>query len=389
MEEMEKFTNKLFSFVEDYRVGAKIKVVGVGGGGCNAVNRMIQSKVEGIEFIVANTDMQALDKCLAPVKLQIGARLTKGLGAGANPEIGRAAALEDTDRIIECLEGADMVFITAGIGGGTGTGAAPIIASLASELGALTIAVVTKPFAFEGKRRMSRRKWGLKDLKECVDTFITIPNDRLLQALDLRTPLNQAFNVCDDVLRQAIQGISDLIQVPGVINLDFADVRTIMESMGVALMGIGLGEGEGRAAEAARRAISNPLLEDSNIQGAKGIIWNITGSSDMTMMDVQEAAAIIQDAADASANIIFGAVTDEDLGDKVKITIIATGFEPQAGKQVDRNTHAAETAAPVAKASPAAETEEPMVFSEVRYQTALDMDNRNLEIPAYLRRKAL
>ena len=241
--------SRLFTFEEEHKVGAKIKVVGVGGGGCNAINRMITSKVEGIEFIAANTDQQALEKSLAPVKLQIGSKLTKGLGAGANPDIGRAAALEDTDRIIEHLEGADMVFITSGLGGGTGTGAAPIIASLASELGALTIAVVTKPFAFEGRKRAAQAEMGLKDLKDCVDTVITIPNDRLLQALDLKTTLLQAFNVCDDVLRQAVQGISDLITVPGMINLDFADVRAIMSDMGIALMGIGVAEGENRVGE--------------------------------------------------------------------------------------------------------------------------------------------
>ncbi len=283
MEGMNKVPNRLFTFEEEGRVGAKIKVVGVGGGGCNAVNRMIQARVEGIEFISANTDLQALERSMAPIKLQLGGKLTKGLGAGANPDVGRAAALEDTERIIEQLEGADMVFITAGLGGGTGTGAAPIIASLSSELGALTIAVVTKPFTFEGRRRSSQAEMGLKDLKDCVDTVITIPNDRLLQALDLKTPLMQAFNVCDDVLRQAVQGISDLITVPGMINLDFADVRTIMQDMGIALMGIGVGEGDNRAADAARRAISNPLLEDCQIHGAKGVIMNVTGSDSMTM----------------------------------------------------------------------------------------------------------
>lgn len=396
MEEMEKSANRLFSFTEDLKVGAKIKVIGVGGGGCNAVNRMIASRVEGIDFVVANTDLQALEKCMAPVKLQIGAKLTKGLGAGANPEIGRAAALEDTERIIETLEGSDMVFITAGLGGGTGTGAAPIIASLASELGALTIAVVTKPFSFEGRRRAAQAETGLKDLKDCVDTFITIPNDRLLQALDLRTPLNQAFVTCDDVLRQAIQGISDLIQIPGIINLDFADVRTIMQDMGVALMGIGVGEGENRSTDSARRAISNPLLEESNIQGAKGIIWNITGSSNLTMMDINEAANIIQEAADPSANIIFGAVTDENMADRVKITIIATGFEPASARQEAKPVVAKPSVAEpvrlpepemVKLAAAGGGGAEPVVFSELKFQTRLEVEDRRLEIPTYLRRK--
>ncbi len=385
MEGMNKVPNRLFTFEEEGRVGAKIKVVGVGGGGCNAVNRMIQARVEGIEFISANTDLQALERSMAPIKLQLGGKLTKGLGAGANPDVGRAAALEDTERIIEQLEGADMVFITAGLGGGTGTGAAPIIASLSSELGALTIAVVTKPFTFEGRRRSSQAEMGLKDLKDCVDTVITIPNDRLLQALDLKTPLMQAFNVCDDVLRQAVQGISDLITVPGMINLDFADVRTIMQDMGIALMGIGVGEGDNRAADAARRAISNPLLEDCQIHGAKGVIMNVTGSDSMTMHDISEAAAVLQDAADPTANIIWGVVYDQGLGDKVKITVIATGFEAQAAKAAMPAPGQQTTAAvgqPVAE--PALE---PVCVADMKMASGLDVAPSRLDIPAYLRRK--
>ncbi len=385
MEGMNKVPNRLFTFEEEGRVGAKIKVVGVGGGGCNAVNRMIQARVEGIEFIAANTDLQALERSAAPIKLQLGGKLTKGLGAGANPDVGRAAALEDTERIIEQLEGADMVFITAGLGGGTGTGAAPIIASLSSELGALTIAVVTKPFTFEGRRRSSQADMGLKDLKDCVDTVITIPNDRLLQALDLKTPLMQAFNVCDDVLRQAVQGISDLITVPGMINLDFADVRTIMQDMGIALMGIGVGEGDNRAADAARRAISNPLLEDCQIHGAKGVIMNVTGSDSMTMHDISEAAAVLQDAADPTANIIWGVVYDQGLGEKIKITVIATGFEAQAAKAA-MPAPGQQTTAAVGK--PAAETAmETVCVADMRMASGLDVAPGRLDIPAYLRRK--
>ncbi len=316
-----------FLFDERRDDGASIKVIGVGGGGSNAVNRMIEAGVDGVEFLVANTDLQALKQSHAPVKLQIGARLTKGLGAGANPEIGREAALEDTDKIIEALEGADMIFVTTGLGGGTGTGAAPIVASLAAELGGLTVAVVTKPFAFEGKKRMTQAERGLGDLKECVDTVITIPNEQLLATLEKGTSLFDAFHIADDILRQAVQGISDLITVPGLINLDFADVKTVMHGMGMALMGTGVASGENRAVEAARRAISSRLLEDGSIQGAKGVLINITGGGDLLLHEVSEASGIIHEAADGEANIIFGAVLDERMKDEVKITVIATGFE--------------------------------------------------------------
>ena len=309
------------------RRGAKIKVVGVGGGGSNAVNRMVEVGLSGVEFIVANTDVQALDHNRAGVKVQIGHKLTKGLGAGADPNIGRQAALEDTDTIIQALSGADMIFVTTGLGGGTGTGAAPVIASLASELGALTIAVVTKPFRFEGRKRAIQAEAGLEALRDCVDTVITIPNERLLSIIDRKTSLTDAFTMADDVLRQAIQGISDLILVPGLINLDFADVKTIMSGMGVAMMGTGIAEGENRALEAAQKAISSPLLEDSTVNGARGVIINITGGPDLSLMEVNEASCVIQEAAHEDANIIFGAVVDPELTGKVKITVIATGFD--------------------------------------------------------------
>jgi len=313
--------------MDDDQLTAKIKVIGVGGGGGNAVNRMIQAGIKGVEFMVANTDVQAMRNALAPVKLQIGAKLTKGLGAGANPEIGKQAALEDTDRILEALSGADMIFITTGMGGGTGTGAAPIIASLAAELGALTVAVVTKPFGFEGKRRRVQAEHGIRGLRDTVDTLITIPNERLLNFVDRGTSLNDAFKMADDILRQAVQGISDLITVPGEINLDFADVKTIMHGMGMALMGTGVSSGEHRAVEAAQRAISSPLLEEASIEGAKGVLINITGGRDMTLFEVHEAASIIQEAADEEANIIFGTVIDNSMKDEIKVTVIATGFD--------------------------------------------------------------
>jgi cell division protein FtsZ len=312
---------------EEGRTGARIKVVGVGGGGSNAVNRMVLAGLDGVEFIVANTDLQAIKLNAAPHKIQIGSKLTKGLGAGADPNVGRQAALEDTDKLIEALDGADMVFVTTGLGGGTGTGAAPVIASLASELGALTIAVVTKPFKFEGKKRQLQAERGLDELRDCVDTVITIPNERLLATIARSTSLNEAFVSADDVLRQAIQGISDLILVPGLINLDFADVKTIMAGMGIAIMGTGLADGESRAMEAAQRAISSPLLEDASVKGARGVIINVTGGTDLSLIEVSEASAIIQEAAHEDANIIFGAVVDPKMEGKVKITVIATGFD--------------------------------------------------------------
>lgn len=315
------------SLDEETQVGASIKVVGVGGGGGNAVNRMIASRIGGVEFLAANTDLQALRSNYAPAKIQIGSKLTKGLGCGADPEMGRQAALEDTEKILEAMEGADMVFITAGLGGGTGTGGAPILASLASELGALTVAVVTKPFTFEGKWRMAQALEGIRELRDCVDTLISIPNDRLLSTVDRNTSLADAFSIADDVLRQAVQGISDLITVPGLINLDFADVRTIMRGMGDAVMGTGLAKGENRAIEAAQKAISSPLLEEASIDGARGVIINITGGEDMSLVEVNEASSVIHDAADENANIIFGAVVDPSMDGRLKITVIATGFQ--------------------------------------------------------------
>src|SRR5215210_2759795 len=312
---------------EQARSGARIKVVGVGGGGSNAVNRMVASGLDGVEFLIANTDCQALRLNAAPNKLQIGAKLTKGLGAGADPNVGRQAALEDTEKLIEALDGADMVFVTTGLGGGTGTGAAPVIASLASELGALTIAVVTKPFKFEGKKRQLQAERGLEELRDCVDTVITIPNERLLATIARTTSLTTAFTGADDVLRQAIQGISDLILVPGLINLDFADVKTIMAGMGIAIMGTGIAEGDSRAMDAANAAISSPLLEDASVKGARGVIINVTGGSDLSLIEVSEASEIIQEAAHEEANIIFGAVVDPKMEGKVKITVIATGFD--------------------------------------------------------------
>ncbi len=312
---------------EEGRTGARIKVVGVGGGGSNAVNRMVLAGLEGVEFIVANTDLQALKLNAAPNKIQIGGKLTKGLGAGADPNVGRQAALEDTEKLIEALDGADMVFVTTGLGGGTGTGAAPVIASLASELGALTIAVVTKPFRFEGKKRQTQAERGLEELRDCVDTVITIPNERLLATIARTTSLTDAFTSADDVLRQAIQGISDLILVPGLINLDFADVKTIMAGMGIAIMGTGIGEGDARAMDAASAAVSSPLLEEASVKGARGVIINVTGGSDLSLIEVSEASAIIQEAAHEDANIIFGAVVDPKMEGRVKITVIATGFD--------------------------------------------------------------
>ena len=311
---------------------AKIKVVGVGGGGVNAVNRMIEARLEGVEFLVANTDLQSLRLSRAGVKIQIGSKLSNGLGAGANPEIGRRAALEDTDKLIDALEGADMVFVTAGLGGGTGTGAAPIVASLANELGALTVAVVTKPFGFEGKRRMAQAEQGIAELMQSVGTVIVIPNEKLLSVANA-AGFFESFRVADDVLRQAVQGISDIIQVPGIINRDFADVRTTMEGMGYAVMGTAMASGERRAAEAAKRAISSPLLDNGGIFGARGLLINITGSSSLALREVNEACQIIQGAADDEANIIFGAVQDESMKEQIKITVIATGFRYGAVEQ--------------------------------------------------------
>jgi cell division protein FtsZ len=318
---------------DDIARGAKIKVIGVGGGGGNAVNRMIAAKLEGVEFIVANTDVQALQLSQAPVKLQLGVKLTSGLGAGANPDVGRRAALEDSEKIIEALEGADMVFVTAGLGGGTGTGAAPVIASLASEMGALTVAVVTRPFSFEGKRRMQQAERGMSELLEGVDTMIVIPNEKLL-AVAKDAGFFESFRVADDVLLQGVQGISDIITIPGIINRDFADVKTTMAGMGYAVMGTAVRSGENRAIAAAQAAMASPLLEAGAIDGARGILINISGSSSLKLSEVNAASTLIQNAAHEDANIIFGAVLDENMGDDVKITVIATGFrQDQLGRR--------------------------------------------------------
>ena len=328
---------------------ANIKVIGVGGGGNNAVNRMVESDLKGVQFLSVNTESQVLELSRADVAIQIGEKVTKGLGAGANPQIGEEAAQESREDIMKALEGADMVFVTAGMGGGTGTGAAPIVAECAKEVGALTVGVVTKPFAFEGKRRRAQAEKGIEFLTQKVDTIIVIPNDKLLQVVDKKCSLSDAFRTADEVLRQGIKGISDLIQVPGLINLDFSDVKTIMTEQGEALMGIGIGEGENRAADAAKMAINSPLLETS-IDGAKGILLNITGSSNLSLFEINEAAEIISDAADPDANIIFGSVIDENLGDKVQITVVATGFNssaksvPEFGKTT--TTRPASTSAP-------------------------------------------
>ena len=322
--------------------GARIKVVGVGGGGSNAVNRMIQARMEGVEFVAANTDVQALKLSEASVKLQLGVRLTSGLGAGSNPDVGRRAALEDSEKIIEALEGADMVFVTAGLGGGTGTGAAPVIASLASEMGILTVAVVTKPFAFEGKRRLAQAERGLKELIDSVDTMIVIPNEKLL-AVAKDAGFFESFRIADDVLRQGVQGISDIITIPGIINRDFADVKTTMAGMGQAVMGTALRSGTNRAIEAAQAAMASPLLEAGAIDGARGILINITGSSSLKLSEVNEASSLIQEAAHEDANIIFGAVLDEKMGEEVKITVIATGFRDQMPERRARMLNVEET----------------------------------------------
>ncbi|WP_059170058.1 cell division protein FtsZ [Bacillus sp. FJAT-27445] len=311
---------------------ATIKVIGVGGGGNNAVNRMIEHGVQGVEFIAVNTDAQALNLSKAEVKMQIGAKLTRGLGAGANPEVGKKAAEESKEQIEEALRGADMVFVTAGMGGGTGTGAAPVIAQIARDLGTLTVGVVTRPFTFEGKKRQSQAAMGIAGMKEAVDTLIVIPNDRLLEIVDKSTPMLEAFREADNVLRQGVQGISDLIAVPGLINLDFADVKTIMSSKGSALMGIGIAAGENRAAEAAKKAISSPLLETS-IDGAQGVLMNITGGTNLSLYEVQEAADIVASASDQEVNMIFGSVINENLKDEILVTVIATGFNEETLQQ--------------------------------------------------------
>jgi cell division protein FtsZ len=341
----------MFEIQEAKVLGAKIKVVGVGGGGCNAVNTMIRAGLSGVEFIAANTDKQVLESVLAPNKIAIGQELTRGLGAGANPDVGRKAALEDYAQIAEMLQGADMVFITAGMGGGTGTGAAPIFAKIAKEVGALTVGVITKPFLFEGKKRMKQALEGINQLRESVDSLIIIPNNRLLNISGASLSMMQAFGKADEILLNAVQGISDLINHTGYINSDFADVRTIMENKGLALMGIGFGQGDHRAVEAATSAISSPLLEDVSINGATGIIINITGGSNLTLHEVNEATSIIQDSAHEDAQIIFGTVIDESMNDKVKVTVIATGLGCDVTAQLTEMKNASPLARPAANAA--------------------------------------
>jgi cell division protein FtsZ len=349
---------------------AVIKVVGVGGGGTNAVNRMVDAGLSGVEFIAVNTDAQALMMCAADVKIHIGSKVTRGLGAGADPAVGQAAAQESRDELKEALKGADMIFVTAGEGGGTGTGGAPIVAELGRELEALTVGVVTRPFAFEGRRRAEQAEIGIQELRDRVDTLIVIENDRLLQVVEKRTPVTEAFGIADDILRQGVQGITDLITVPGLVNLDFADVRTIMRDAGSALMGIGAASGESRAAEAARTAVSSPLLE-SSIDGATGILLNITGGPDLGLFEVNEAAEVVTSAADANANVIFGAVIDDAAGDEIRVTVIATGF----GTRQPRRRRLEPVAVPAgAKRMPPVPPREPVEVSDA-----------DLEIPSFLR----
>ncbi|WP_022930683.1 cell division protein FtsZ [Patulibacter americanus] len=372
---------------------AVIKVVGVGGGGTNAVNRMIDAGLRGVEFVACNTDAQALAMCDADIKINIGTEVTRGLGAGANPEVGHAAASESRDEIREALKGADMVFVTAGEGGGTGTGAAPVIAEIAKgEIGALTVGVVTRPFSFEGSQRMRQAEDGINRLREVVDTLVVIPNDRLLGLVEKRTSILDAFRSADNVLRQGVQGITDLITIPGLINLDFADVRTVMHDAGTALMGIGQSGGETRAGEAAKQAISSPLLEDS-VEGATGILLNITGGRELGLFEVNEAAEIVQQAADGDANIIFGAVIDEDMGDEIRVTVIATGFDKT------RAARAAASSAPAARPGRATErsdryerperprrsTEGDRVPRADRQRSNLEIGDDDIDIPAFLR----
>jgi cell division protein FtsZ len=363
----------MIEIVEQTNLTARIKVIGVGGGGGNAVNTMIRSKLTGVDFLVANTDAQALERSQALNKIQLGESVTKGLGAGANPEVGRRAALENQDQLKEHLSGSDMVFITAGMGGGTGTGGAPVIARLARDAGALTVGVVTKPFVFEGKRRLRQAEEGIEELKESVDTLIVIPNQRLLSIAAKTTTMLEAFNKADDVLLQAVRGISDLIITPGLINLDFADVRTVMAEMGLALMGSATATGENRAVEAAQKAISSPLLEDISIHGARGVLINVTGGPDLGVHEINEAASMIQEEADDDANIIFGAVIDENLTDEIRITVIATGFTDTKEEQKPV----------VVNLAPIAPTPAPKNKKVVHLGTIVD----DLEAPTWQRKK--
>ncbi|ERN53226.1 cell division protein FtsZ [Alkalihalophilus marmarensis] len=376
----------MLEFEMDMDQLAQIKVIGVGGGGSNAVNRMIENGLQGVEFIAVNTDAQALHLSKAETKLQLGGKLTRGLGAGANPEIGKKAAEESREHLEEALQGADMVFITAGMGGGTGTGAAPVIAEVAKEIGALTVGVVTRPFTFEGRKRQTQAATGIQALKEKVDTLIVIPNDRLLEIVDKNTPMLEAFREADNVLRQGVQGISDLIAVPGLINLDFADVKTIMTDKGSALMGIGIATGENRASEAAKKAISSPLLETS-VDGAQGVLMNITGGSNLSLYEVHEAAEIVSAASDAEVNMIFGSVINENLKDEIVVTVIATGFDDTENKpqrQTPQNQMKQQQQQQQAKP----QQEEPQKESRFQQQPPQPQDSSDtLDIPTFLRNR--
>ena len=383
----------MFEFVESNN-GAKIKVIGIGGGGGNAINNMINANLKGVDFIAANTDAQALEISKAPTKLQLGVNITKGLGAGANPEIGRSSALEDADKLRQILEGSDMVFVTAGLGGGTGTGGAPIVAQIAKELGSLTVAVVTKPFNFEGRQRMRAADKGIKELREVVDTIITIPNNRLLSLAAKKATFLEMLKKADDVLLYAVKGISDLITVPGLINLDFADVKTIMSEMGMALMGTGMASGEDRAIEAAQKAISSPLLEDVSISGAKGILMNISSGLDLTIDEVQEASSLIQKEAHEDANIIWGTVLDQGAGDELRVTVIATGIgeidarpKPDLGV-IHGSRRDDDLEIPTFLRRNRKGEESNREFSRPMGYKDLPIDEDELEIPTFLRRQA-
>ncbi|HET7628782.1 MAG TPA: cell division protein FtsZ [Bacillales bacterium] len=378
----------MLDFEMDTEQLAQIKVIGVGGGGSNAVNRMIEHGVQGVEFIAVNTDAQALNLSKAETKLQIGTKLTRGLGAGANPEVGKKAAEESKEQLEEALAGADMVFVTAGMGGGTGTGAAPVIAEVSKEIGALTVGIVTRPFTFEGRKRQSQAMNGIDIFKEKVDTLIVIPNDRLLEIVDKNTPMLEAFREADNVLRQGVQGISELIAVPGLINLDFADVKTVMTEKGSALMGIGIAQGENRATEAAKKAISSPLLETS-IDGAKGVLMNITGGSNLSLYEVNEAADIVATASDPEVNMIFGSVINEELKEEIVVTVIATGFDEKENKQSSANGRARQhlgTSGP--GSSLLSGQREPSSSQPQQNTPAFDEEQQDeLDIPTFLRNR--
>jgi cell division protein FtsZ len=379
MDDLHTSSNGIKMFIDEPpRTGARIKVIGVGGGGSNAVNRMIDAGIKGVEFIVANTDLQALNASKAPMKIQLGSKSTRGLGAGSNPEIGRQAALEDHEKLLDVLEGSDMVFVTAGLGGGTGTGAAPVVASLAIELGALTVAVVTKPFTVEGKKRMAQAEQGLADLRGCVDTLITIPNSKLRE-VEEKITIVEAFKRADEVLLQAVRGITDLIITPGIINLDFADVTTVMRGKGVALMGIGRGEGEDAASKAMRAALDYKLLEENSIKGAKAALINVTGGPNMVLGEVEDAISLIETEADDNADIIWGSVINEEMGDEIRITVIATGFDSAISLKTPQ-PKSQETRA-VAAGAPALKPSDILLPPDLA-------PVENMDVPTFMRRQA-